>query len=109
MLKEQESISKHSQAIPYFPQLYTAPARASLKVFPATLGHFFARVERAFMQGAQVSLCNLWAESLSRKGQNTKPAKTQKQNQSPQNQTKTDQGKHKDGDSLLKVSLNVHA
>ena len=39
MLKEQESVSKHSQAIPYFTQLYTALARASLTVFLATLGH----------------------------------------------------------------------
>ena len=39
MLKEQESISNHSQAIPYYTQLYTALARASLKVFLATLGH----------------------------------------------------------------------
>ena len=49
--------------------------------------------------------CNLWGESLSRRGQNTK----HKNKTNPQNQSKTNQQKHKDGDSLLKVSLNVHA
>ena len=53
---------------------------------------------------AQVSLRNLW-ESLYQEGGKTPKPNTKTK---PTHQSKTDQQKHKDGDSLLKVSVHAY-